>query len=165
MFFCHSVSGEWPGCSYIQHRWFRNGLSIVFSFSSQGSEENMSRHASNNLFLPLMSRQTCPHWKQTENRADTKMRNQVRNVFLTDLIKIHGGRRCKSFRKHRNQALIAFQASALGAIELDYLCADLLQSSSTTWGLHINPSVLMARKKEPRLGAPPLLMCADKNMV
>lgn len=63
------------------------------------------------------------------------------------------GWRYKSFRKHHNQALIAFQASAFSSIELDYLCADLLQSSSATWGLHINPSELMTRGKEPSLGA------------
>lgn len=37
-------------------------------------------------------------------------------------------------RKHHNQTLIAFQASAFSSIELHYLCAELLQRSSTTWG-------------------------------
>lgn len=42
------------------------------------------------LFLPLMSRRTYP--KQTENYADIKARNQVRNsVFSTDMIKIVDG--------------------------------------------------------------------------
>lgn len=109
----------------------------------------------------------CVDVESKQNHAEMMARNQVRNsmFFFTDMIKIHGGWCYEAFRRHHNHALIAFQASAFSSIELDYLCADLLQSSSTTWGLHINPSVLMAREKEPRLGAPLLQMCAGKNML
>ena len=81
------------------------------------------------------------------------------------MIKSYRGWHYQSFRKHHNQPLIAFQASAFSSIELDYLCADLLQSSSTTWGLHIKPLALMAREKKPKRIAPTMQTCADKNMV
>lgn len=145
-------------------------LSIKRSFSSQRSGENKPRHVRNNLSSssdePKKASTLKAHgdsdwrWHEGENpggfpQCDEASSPKALRVFLgVDWV-----------RKHHNEALIAFQASAFSSIELDYLCAGVLQSSSTTWGLHINPSVLMAlrRRREHRL--PALQTCADRYIV